>query len=54
LLDELSLLVHPVVVGHGVRLFDDIDGPVSLKLNEAETFKTGVVRLVYSRVNGTV
>jgi dihydrofolate reductase len=54
LLDELSLLVHPVVVGHGARLFDDVDSPMALHLTEAETFKTGVVRLVYSRMDTTV
>jgi dihydrofolate reductase len=32
LLDELRLFVHPVVVGSGIRLFDDQSDPVELAL----------------------
>lgn len=47
LLDELHLLVHPIVVGRGQRLFDD--GPtVPLQLLSSATFDTGVVHLVYA------
>lgn len=50
LLDELHLLVHPIVVGTGARLFDD--GPqVPLRLVDAQTFSTGVQYLTYGRVN---
>ena len=46
LLDELNLLVHPIVVGKGMRLFDD--GPtVPLDLLSSKTFTTGVLHLVY-------
>jgi dihydrofolate reductase len=45
LLDELHLLVHPIAVGEGLRLFDkDI---VALKLVSSETFKNGVLNLLY-------
>jgi dihydrofolate reductase len=45
-LDELRLLVHPIVVGHGKRLF--VDGPtVPLKLASARTLATGVQYLTY-------
>jgi dihydrofolate reductase len=47
LLDELHLLVHPVVVGSGKRLFADGMGHVPLELVEVTTFKTGVVSLRY-------
>jgi dihydrofolate reductase len=48
LVDELHLLVHPLVVGKGKKLFDD--GPqVPLKLLSSETFSTGVLHLVYTR-----
>jgi dihydrofolate reductase len=48
LLDELHLLVHPLVVGHGQKLFPGGDG-VPLTLLAADTFSTGVVHLTYSR-----
>ncbi len=47
LLDELNLLVHPVVVGSGKRLFPDGSDPVALKLVDAQTFSTGVLSLTY-------
>ena len=47
LVDELHLLVHPIVVGHGKKLF--VDGPtVPLKLVSSTTFGTGVLHLVYA------
>lgn len=49
LLDELRLLVHPIVVGRGKRLFDGEDGPVPLKLTDFTTFSTGVLSLTYVR-----
>jgi dihydrofolate reductase len=45
--DELDLLVHPLVVGTGKRLFPDGCERQGLALVSNETFKTGVVRLVY-------
>jgi len=47
LLDELRLLLHPIVVGSGKRLFEDGTGQVPLKLVESRTFSTGVVALTY-------
>ena len=48
LLDELRLLVHPVVVGSGKRLFDDMGEQVALTLVEAKTFGKGVLSLIYA------
>ena len=48
LLDELRLLVHPIVVGHGKRLFDDGE-QVALTLTDSQTFSTGVLALTYQR-----
>ena len=48
LLDELRLLVHPIVVGHGKRLFETEDQPIPLKLVEANTFQTGVQAMTYA------
>lgn len=47
LVDELHLLVHPVVVGSGKKLFAD-GAKVQLDLVSATTFKTGVLHLVYA------
>lgn len=46
LVDELHLLVHPIVVGHGKKLFED-GATVPLQLVSSQTFSTGVVYLVY-------
>jgi dihydrofolate reductase len=45
LVDEYHLLVYPVILGSGKRLFKDLAQPVNLKLLEAKSFKTGVVLL---------
>ena len=47
-LDELRLLVHPIVVGSGKRLFEDVSGPLGLTLVDAKTFSTGVLYLTYA------
>jgi dihydrofolate reductase len=47
LIDELRLLQHPIVVGHGKRLFDGVDATVPLKLVDSRTFSTGVLYLTY-------
>ncbi|MBP2706253.1 dihydrofolate reductase family protein [Microbispora sp. RL4-1S] len=46
LLDELNLLVHPIAVGHGQRLFEDTPTH-ALTLVKSETFQTGVLNLTY-------
>jgi len=48
LLDQLDLLVFPVVVGSGKRLFSEPDGQVPLTLTGSESFGTGVVHLSYA------
>jgi dihydrofolate reductase len=49
LVDELDLLVHPVVVGKGERLFE-VDGPhIPLELAECTALSTGVTRQVYRK-----
>jgi dihydrofolate reductase len=46
LIDELRLLVHPVVLGRGKRLFNE-GPPVGLMPTEARVFGSGVVLTVY-------
>ncbi len=48
LVDELRLLVHPVAVRKGRRLFDDGAAPYHLKVTATETFPTGVIRVFYT------
>ena len=52
LLDELTLMVHPVVLGSGKRLFDDDGERRSLELVDATAFGSGVVSLVYRPLAG--
>ena len=47
LLDELNLLVHPIVVGSGKRLFTENNDRKGLTLAKSETLKTGVLSLTY-------
>ncbi len=47
LLDQLDLLVFPVVLGSGKRLFDEPDGQLPFTLARSEAFSTGVVHLTY-------
>jgi dihydrofolate reductase len=47
LIDELRLMIHPVVLGGGKRLFEDGGDQKGLKLVNSKTFSTGVVYLTY-------
>jgi len=47
LLDELILLVHPVVAGNGKRLFKDGGSLKRLQLLSSKTTRTGTVILTY-------
>jgi dihydrofolate reductase len=47
LLDELGLMVHPVVLGGGKRLFEDESHGQALELVDSRTFESGVVYLTY-------
>ena len=47
LLDELRLMVHPIVLGSGKRLFEDGVNREVLELVDSKTFGTGVVSLTY-------
>jgi dihydrofolate reductase len=53
LLDELHLLVHPIAIRKGLKLFDEGESPIPLTLIKSETFKTGVLNLVYAPAQPT-
>jgi dihydrofolate reductase len=48
LLDELHLLVHPIAIRKGMRLFDEGESPIPLRLVSSRAFTTGVVHLIYA------
>jgi dihydrofolate reductase len=47
LIDELRLMVFPIVLGSGKRLFGDMDKPTTLKLVDSKPVGAGVVILTY-------
>jgi dihydrofolate reductase len=51
LLDGLSLMVHPIVLGAGMRLFDEVTNRIGLKLIESRTLSTGVLCVTYQPLN---
>lgn len=49
LVDELRLLVYPVLPGRGKRLFDDTTQAAAFRLGESKTSSTGVLITRYIR-----
>ena len=47
LIDELRLMVFPIVLGRGKRLFGELDKPATLKLADSKTVGAGVAILTY-------
>ena len=47
LVDELSLAVHPILLGGGKPLFNNIKDRIKLKLVASKTYSTGLVSLTY-------
>ena len=54
LIDEIQVMVDPVVIGSGTPLFHTIKTPLDLRLINTRTFKSGVVLLSYQLVNRSV
>jgi dihydrofolate reductase len=52
IIDELRLMVHPVVVGSGKKLFEEGEKQTALELVDSQTFATGVVYLTYKPADG--
>jgi dihydrofolate reductase len=47
LVDEISLAVHPVLLGAGKSLFNELTDRIKLKLVDTKTYSTGLVSLTY-------
>jgi dihydrofolate reductase len=50
LVDELRIMVNPVVLGKGTPLFKNIEHPLKLKLIKTRSFNSGNVLLYYQPV----
>ena len=50
LIDEYRLMVHPIILGSGKRLFSEGSGQQTLRLVETKPFNSGVVVLTYQPV----
>jgi dihydrofolate reductase len=47
LIDVYKISVHPVALGSGKPLFEDLKNRIGLKLIDTRIFKSGVVELIY-------
>jgi len=47
LIDVYRISVHPVALGSGKPLFEDLKTRLNLRLVKANTFRSGVVQLIY-------
>lgn len=52
LIDQYNLMVHPIVVGKGQRLFPEDFPGMSLELAETRTYPKGIVTLIYRKPEG--
>ena len=49
LIDDYRLLIAPMALGEGKRLFAELDEPLKLRLTNSTTFPSGAVLLEYAR-----
>lgn len=47
LIDEYRLLVHPIALGKGPRLFAELDRPMKMRLVDSTRFANGIIAEVY-------
>lgn len=51
-LDELQIVLNPVILGKGKPLFSPLPGPLGMKLLETRPFKNGTVLLRFGKGKG--
>lgn len=49
LVDELGLLIYPIILGKGKKLFDDSSIPSAFTLTESTVTPSGVIAVSYKR-----
>lgn len=54
MIDEYWFVVHPIVVGKGKRLFDNLKDRAILRLVNTKIFKSGVVVLHYEKTGSEI
>jgi len=47
LIDEVILSVHPLILGDGIKLFEDVEKFLELQLLNTEEIGNGIIQLVY-------
>ncbi|MFN0254169.1 dihydrofolate reductase family protein [Pedobacter ureilyticus] len=50
LIDIYRISVHPIVLGAGKPLFENLKDRIALKLIRTNVFKSGVVQLIYEKI----
>ena len=53
LVDELRLMLYPVVLGDGARLFDAMPDKVPMRFTDSRLLDDGLVQLTYERLRST-
>lgn len=48
LVDEISLAVHPIILGKGTPLFQGIDKRIRLELTDTKTYSSGLMMVTYT------
>ena len=51
LIDAYHLVVHPIIAGHGPRLFDGLDAPRQLERVSVQTFRGGQTAMDFRRMD---
>ena len=49
LIDQYRMSIHPVALGNGKPLFENLQQRLNLRLTDTKVFKSGVVQVVYER-----
>jgi dihydrofolate reductase len=50
LIDEYRIILQPLLIGRGRRLFDEMENKLRLKLDHTKLFTSGVIVLYYQKI----